>query len=184
MDERFARLLSIGVSQVEAYKRSGFAPDKSNASKRAREARIIERVAELREEEAAKLAKRRAEVGDKPGVEELKAALSGAAAAGQWSAVVSAAKSLAEMDGSAAALTAEREGPTTPEELLKIAERNGPRWVLALQLMAVKTDIANPYPPDSDIDVCIDGLSRWFSERQLQELGQRLVSQSTGKSAS
>jgi hypothetical protein len=176
MDEHFARLLSVGVNQAEAYRRAGWKVDKSNASKRARESHIIQRIEELRAEEARRLARRRAEVGDKEGVDELKAALSGAAAAGQWSAVVSAAKSLAEMDGSARSLTAEREGPTTPEEIVRIAAQNGPRWLLALQIIAVKTEIANPDPPDEDIDVCIDGLSRWFSKRQLGELGRRLAS--------
>jgi hypothetical protein len=183
MDERFARLLSIGVSQNAAYKRSGFAPDKSNASKRAREPRILERVAELREEEAARLAKRRAEVGDKPGVQELKDALVGATNANQWAAVISGAKALAEMDGSARSLTAEREGPATPEEIFKIAARNGPRWVLGVMLMCPKTDITNLWPPDSDIDVCEEGLRHWFSPEQLQDLGRRLLSPPTEKSA-
>jgi hypothetical protein len=99
-EERFAQLLAVGVSQAAAYSKAGWVKDKANSSKRAKLPHIIARVGELRAEEAERQASIRLQAAELPGIDELKRALQGAAAAGQWSAVVSAAKALAEGDGS------------------------------------------------------------------------------------
>jgi hypothetical protein len=179
MDERFARLLAVGLSQNEAYKRSGFAPDKSNASKRSRQPEIVERIAELQAEEKARVAQLRAGVSDRSGYEELKEALKGAVGASQWSAAVSAAKHLAEMDGSAEQFAPD-DRMDSAEQILKLVDQHGPVWGTAVRMMCPKTDISNPWPDDSDISVCEEGLRHWFSPEQIQALGRRLL---TTKSA-
>src|SRR5262245_23498152 len=99
-EEQFARLLAVGVKQAEAYWRAGWKKDKANASKKALLPHIVQRVSEIQAEEARREAERRREAGEATGMDELKKALAGAVAAGQWSAAVTAAKHLAEADGS------------------------------------------------------------------------------------
>src|SRR4029453_7319250 len=99
--EQFCRLRSTGMKQAEAYAKAGYRTgDRSNASKLEQQEEIAERIAELRAEEFQRQQQIRLQAAELPGIDELKRALAGAAAAGQWSAVVSAAKALAEGDGS------------------------------------------------------------------------------------
>jgi hypothetical protein len=65
-------------------------------------------VAELRGEEAKRQAELRAAAGDLSGADELKKALAGATASGNWAAAVSAAKALAEADGSFAEISPDK----------------------------------------------------------------------------
>jgi hypothetical protein len=169
-DERFAHLLSIGVSQAEAYRRAGWKADKSNASKRAREPHIIERIAELQAEEAERVAKLRENVSDRSGYEELKEALRGAVTASQWSAAVTAARHLAEMDGSAEQVAPEK--LDSVEEILKVADRNGPLWSLAVRVIARRH--TGEATPDSDTELIERGLRGYLSARQLSALAQLL----------
>jgi hypothetical protein len=173
-EERFAQLLAVGVDQAVAYQRAGWVKDKANASKRAKLPSIIERVAELRAEEAARVAKLRMEAGDLPGADELKRALQGAAASGQWAAAVTASKALAELDGSGAALAPDR--PRTVDELVSEVSRHGPTAALAARMIAIHDSFDVPPPPNADIDTVIAGLGNWFTETQLKELAARLLS--------
>jgi hypothetical protein len=89
------------MKQAEAYAKAGYrTSDRSNSSKLEQQEEIANRIAELRAEEFQRQASLRLQAAELPGIDELKRALQGAAAAGQWSAVVSAAKALAEGDGS------------------------------------------------------------------------------------
>lgn len=47
--EKFAKGLALGLSQVEAYKRAGFKPDDGHAARLAGKGSVAERVAELQE---------------------------------------------------------------------------------------------------------------------------------------
>jgi hypothetical protein len=100
-EEQFAKLLSIGVTAIDAYAQAGWRRDGSNASKRAKLPRINERVAELQAEaEAAQQP-----IGEATGIDHLKVVLAGAVKAGSWSAAASAAAQLARADGSAESLS-------------------------------------------------------------------------------
>jgi hypothetical protein len=149
MEERFATLLSVGVAQGEAYERSGWRRDKSNASKRALAPRVVERVAELRMAEAERAARLRTEAGALEGVDELRKALIGAANAGQWSAAVSAAKHLSELDGSGAQLNPDK--PMTVKEMLNLAEEidaSGLLWLaVGASLMLWDRETGTPAKP-------------------------------------
>src|SRR5262249_45776718 len=159
-EEQFACLLAVGVRQAEAYQRAGWKRDKANASSKAREPRIVQRVAEIQAEEARKEAERRRELGEAQGIDELKRALVGAVGANQWSAAVSAAKALAEMDGSAAPSDHE----ITVEEIFRRMDQLGPVASCAARMMFVKTSFGPHEPPDSDIELIGRGLSKYLSE--------------------
>jgi hypothetical protein len=181
--EQFSKLLATGMEAATAYAKVGYRPDRSNASKAARRPDVQARVQELQREEAERRALARGDGAEETGERLLRLAAEKALATGNLSALVQAAKEIGASDGSLEALAAEREPPATVEDMIQIAARHGPTWVLALQIMAVKDSFAER--PDSDIEVCEEGLSRWFSERQLAELGRRLLSrQPTGKSVS
>jgi hypothetical protein len=174
-DEQMARLLAVGVTADEAYWRSGRKRDRSNAAKKAKSPAIAARVAELIEEELERQRQVRLSSVDVAGVDELRKALIGAASSGQWSAAVTASKALAEIDGSADKLSADRE--QRPEELVAMIDRHGdPVASLAVRMIYPKTSFAPPSPPDGDIDLVERGLQRYFSTGQLQQLGQRLLS--------
>jgi hypothetical protein len=172
-EEQFARLLAVGVAQAKAYGRCGWKEDKANASKRAAQPHIVQRVQELRMEEAERQAKLRTEAGTLEGVDELKKALAGAAAAGQWSACVSAAKELAALDGSGDKLSGERE-PSVEEILASIDRHGDPLASLMIRMIAPKTSFEPRIPPDGDLNLAVDGLAQWFTSDQLHELGRRL----------
>jgi hypothetical protein len=179
--EQFAKLIALGMDAFQAHGRCGFKADRSNCIKLKKQPDIAARIAELRQEEAQRRALARGDGAEETGERLLRLAAEKALTTGNLSALVQAAKEIGASDGSLDALTAEREGPATPEEIFKIAVQNGPRWVLGVMLMCPKTDITNPWPPDSDIDVCEEGLRHWFSPEQIQALGRRLLSPPTAK---
>jgi hypothetical protein len=165
--EAFARMLSIGVDAYAAHGKAGFRPDRSNASKLSRDPEIVGRVKELQIE-----AERQAmERGEQSGLAELKAAIKGAAASGNWSAVVSGAKHLSELDGSGAQLDPER----TPshEELIERADRLSPAMGFAAR--SVLKNGFSP-PPPVNLDDVERGLRNFVPSGQLAGLGRRLLS--------
>jgi hypothetical protein len=152
-EEHFCRQLAIGVAQAKAYHRAGWKADKSNASKKAKEPHIIARVAELQSEEAARQAQIRLQSTEKDGLSELKAALAGAAASGNWAAVVSGAKALGEADGSLDQLRQPDEKMTIGEMLTLAVEIDpGLRlWaIVAERLMLIDAKTGKAMPPWTD----------------------------------
>lgn len=149
--EQFAKLLAVGMRQGEAYGRAGYrAADRSNASKLAREPDIIQRVSELKAEEAERQAKLRMQAGERDGLTELKAATAGAVAAGNWSAAIQGAHKLAEADGSLDALGLEASRkPLSVKQMLGLAKDIGPGMWLAVAEALLLWDGENnrPMPP-------------------------------------
>jgi hypothetical protein len=156
--EQFAKLLAAGMAQGEAYQKAGYrAGDRSNASKAARDPEIVERVAELRGEEAQRQAELRAAAGEQSGLDELKRAIAGAATSGNWAAVVAGAKVLGEADGSFDELGAEASRrPLTLAEILKAARELDPTLHLwfdcAALLMLLDPETGKPLPPWTDAE--------------------------------
>ena len=152
--EQFAQLLSLGMAQAEAYVKAGYrTADRSNASKLARDPEILIRVEEKKAEETIRQARLKEERGDLSGLEELKKAIAGAAAAGNWAAVVSGAKVLGDADGSLEALGAEASRrPLTIRQMLDQAKDIGPgMWlVVAEALMLWDGENNRPLPPWTD----------------------------------
>ena len=152
--EQFARLLAAGMKQAEAYVKAGYrAADRSNASKAANAADVVTRVEELEAEETIRQARLKQERGDLSGLEELKKAISGASAAGNWAAVVSGAKVLGDADGSLEALGAEASHrPLTIRQMLDQAREISPIMWLAVAEALMLWDGENnrPMPPWTD----------------------------------
>src|SRR5262249_42235104 len=129
---------------------------------------------ELRAENQEREALVRGEVDPGSGVAELRRALAGAVAASQWSAAVTAARALTELDGSGDALAPGR--PISADELLRTMSGMGPVVALAGRLIYWRERFgSHPEPPDDDIELCRDGLRHWLSDRQLELLGRRLL---------
>jgi hypothetical protein len=118
--EQFAKMVALGMDAYQAHGKAGFRADRSNSSKLAREPDIAARIAELRAERAERDQMARGEVDANSGAAELRRALLGAVTAGQWGAAVSAARHLADLDGSGEALApAEADGPEERKRILR-----------------------------------------------------------------
>jgi len=103
--ERFAQLLASGEYATDAYEKAGYSRDAGNASYLAKTEEITNRVQEItaaafaKERKAAAVAAERAAVTVESLMRECEEAARGAAAAGQWSAVIAAIKEKGVLSG-------------------------------------------------------------------------------------
>jgi hypothetical protein len=152
--EQFCKLRAVGTKQAEAYSRAGYRTgDRSNASKLEQHPEISERITELRAEELQRQQQIRLQSAERDGLTELKAAIAGAAATGNWAAVVSGSKALGEADGSLDALRQPDEKMTIGE-MLSLAVELDPGFrlwaIVAERLMLIDGKTGKAMPPWTD----------------------------------
>ena len=172
--ERFAKLVAMGMEAFKAHGEAGFRADRSNAIKLKNKPHVKARIEELQAEHAEREDLARGEIEGATGADDLRRVLQGAIAASNWSAAATAARHLAEADGSLAKLAPSATHNASREELCRALDAFGPVAGLAGRMLFSPGAFRSANADDADIALAAAGLAKWFSPAQLQTLGRRL----------